>query len=197
MKRRHTKWRTRRQPPARLQFRLRYVLLVLLILLPTISVSSAQQSTTKAPPPPLTDAPLGGQGTGRVLVDGAKNPELIDRDHLVALILGSKAMPASPSEKEEQHLRLFARQVGLGREDTQTLRLEMIRLHADMAPIRARLQVRRTGVPLEDLSAFRQTRLQAYGRLLELLSADGRRKLDEYFDQQKRNARIVTGSQSR
>jgi len=68
---------------------------------------------------------------------------------------------------------------------------------ADMAPIRARLQVPRSGVPLEDLSAFRQARLQSYGRLLELLSADGRRKLDEYIDQQKRNTKIVTGSQSR
>src|SRR5688572_31108625 len=107
MKRRHTKWQTRRQPPARLKFRLRYALLVLLILLPTISVSSAPQPTTQAPPPPPTDGPLRVSGNGRVVVDGATNPELIDRDLLVAQILGTMAIPASPSEREERHFNLF------------------------------------------------------------------------------------------
>jgi len=174
---------------------MRHLVLAAAILLPTITASAGLQSSPPDPVAPPSDVPL--RGPGRTLVDGAKNPELIDRDLLVASILGSKAMPASPSEREERVLRSFAKQLGLGREDTQILRLEMIRLHADMAPIRARLQIRRSGVPLEDLSAFRQVRLQAYGRLLELLSAGGRRKLDEYIDQQKRNTRIVTGSESR
>ena len=54
---------------------------------------------------------------------------------------------------------------------------------------RDRLQGSRNGVPVADLSEYRNVRLQSYGRLLELLSADGRRKLNDFIEAQKRNTR--------
>src|SRR5687767_2430412 len=104
MKRRHTRSRTRHQHAPKRRFGMRHLVLAAVILLPTLTTSAAFQSSAPAPVAPPPEVPL--RGPGRVLVDGAKNPELIDRDLLVAQILGSKAMPASPSEREEQHLRL-------------------------------------------------------------------------------------------
>jgi hypothetical protein len=88
----------------------------------------------------------------------------------------------------------FARRIGLGGRDTQILRSEMIRLYREMTPVRERLQRGRTGVAA-DLAEFRDVRLQSYGRLLELLSADGRRKLNDFIEAQKRNTRQSAPSQ--
>src|SRR5687768_5357547 len=97
MKRRHTRSRTRHQHAPKRGFGMRHLVLAAAILLPTITASAGLQSSPPDPVAPPSDVPL--RGPGRTLVDGAKNPELIDRDLLVASILGSKAMPASPSER--------------------------------------------------------------------------------------------------
>lgn len=105
--------------------------------------------------------------------------------------------PTPPTVNEERRLGLFAGVVGLNRDDERILRLEMIRLYTVITPIRERLSVSRTGVPVADLATYREARLQSYGRLLETLSQDGRNRLNAYIERQKRNTKVVTGSQSR
>jgi hypothetical protein len=163
--------------------RMNHLVLAVVILLPT-AAPSAFQSPSPDPPAPQTDGPRRGGGPGRV-IDGAKNPELIDTELLIAQILGSNAMGPAPTERDELRLRSFARRIGLGNRDTEILRSEMIRLYGEMAPVRDRLQGSRN--PLADLAEFRDVRLQTYGRLLELWSADGRRKFDEFIEREKRN----------
>ena len=166
---------------------MRHLVLAVLIVLPT-TASSAFQSSAQDP-----DGSRRGGGPARV-IDGAKNPELIDTELLIALILGANAMPPEPTQREELRLSFFAKRIGLGSRDTQILRSEMIRLYAEMTPVRQRLQEGRTGVAA-DLAEFRDVRLQSYGRLLELLSADGRRKLNEFIEAEKRNTRQSAPSQ--
>jgi hypothetical protein len=175
------------------KFGMRHLVLAVLIVLPTITASSAFQSSAQDPSPPPADGSRRGGGPARV-IDGAKNPELIDTELLIAQILGSNALPPAPTADQERRLTFFARRIGLGSRDTQILRSEMIRLYAEMTPVRERLQERRTGVAA-DLAEFRDVRLQSYGRLLELLSADGRRKLNDFIEAQKRNTRQSAPSQ--
>ena len=173
---------------------MRHLVLAVLIVLPTITASSAFQSSAQAPSAPPADGSRRGGGPAPNVIDGAKNPELIDTELLIAQILGSNAMPPAPTADQERRLTFFARLIGLGSRDTQILRSEMIRLYAEMTPVRERLQEGRTGVAA-DLAEFRHVRLQSYGRLLELLSADGRRKLNDFIEAQKRNTRQSAPSQ--
>lgn len=167
--------------------RVRDFLLALVILLPATTASAAFQSPAPDPPaPPADGSRRGGAPAGRV-IDGAKNPELIDTELLIAMMLGANAIPPEPTEREEFRLSIFARRIGLGSRDTQILRSEMIRLYGEMTPVRERLQESRNVTA--DLAEFRDVRLQAYGRLLELLSADGRRKLNDFIEAEKRNTK--------
>ena len=172
---------------------MRHLLLAALIVLPTITASSAFQSSAQDPSAPPGDGSRRGGGPAR-MIDGAKNPELIDTELLIAQMLGANAIPPAPTAREEPRLSTFARRIGLGGRDTQILRSEMIRLYAEMTPVRERLQTGRTGVTA-DLAEFRDVRLQSYGRLLELLSADGRRKLNDFIEAEKRNTRQSAPSQ--
>ena len=107
------------------------------------------------------------------------------------------AIPAAANQKDELRLHLHAATIGLGRDDEQVLRAEMIRLHAAMAPLQARLNAKRNGVPVADLQAYREVRLQSYSRLREFLSADGRRKLNDYIERRKQNTFVIMGSEQR
>ena len=200
MARRDTRARSRSRRYSTRRFRLPHLLLVMLILPSTIGfVLASPQLTVPEPfnqfPPP--EGVLRGWGNSTVVVDGAKNPELINSDLLIAQLLGAQALPPSPSQKEERRVEFFAKRLGLGPDDSRIVRLEMFRLYAAIAPIQARLQVRRDSVPHDDLSAYRAARLESYGRLLKLLSADGQRKLNTYIDEQKRHTKIVSRSPSR
>jgi hypothetical protein len=117
---------------------------------------------------------------------------LVDHELLIAQILGSIAMPAKPSESEELHLKIIAAQIGLNGSDTRILRQEMIRLYEIVAPIRARVNTPRPFVEVRpDLEAYRAARLDSYGRLLELLSEGGNKRLQEYIEKQKRSVKVI------
>jgi hypothetical protein len=167
----------------------------MLFVLPAFTYSASPQSSTapaQAAVPTLPVTP------GRVLVDGKDNPELINHDLLVAQVIGRMAIPASASAKDEQRVHLFAVVIGLGKDDERILRTEMIRLHAAITPIQARLRTTTNRVPIADLQMYREARLQSYGRLVELLSSDGRRKLNEFIEKEKGNTKVfTTESQSR
>jgi hypothetical protein len=120
---------------------------------------------------------------------------LVNQDLLIAQVVGMMAIPASASKQDEQRLHLFAASIGFGKDDEKVLRTEMIHLHAVITPIQARLSARTTGgVPIEDLQAYREARLQSYGRLLEILSADGRSKLNDFIEKQKANTKVIMGT---
>jgi hypothetical protein len=136
-------------------------------------------------------------GRERVVVDGKTHPELVDHDLLIAQILGGMAIPASANQKDEQRLHLQAATIGLGRDDEQILRGEMIRLQAAMTPIQARMKEITGRMSISDLQALREVRLESYGRLLEVLSPDGRRKLNDHIEKRKQNTFVVIGSEQR
>jgi hypothetical protein len=171
----------------------RRLLLVMLMGLAPIALSSASRQTPQDAPPGRT---VGSPVTGRqrVIVDGRTNPELIDHELLIAQIVGRMAIPASASPQDEQRLHLFAASIGFGKDDEKQLRTEMIRLHAAITPIQARLSGSTAGVPIDDLQAYREARLQSYGRLLEILSADGKSKLNDFIEKQKANTKVIMGT---
>ena len=170
------------------------ILLATVIVLPTMTVSSAsaQLPPQTAPPGTVVESANGRQ---RIVVDGKTNPELVNHELLIAQILGLMAIPESPSAKDEQRLHVMAAAIGLGREDERILRTEMIRLYGVIAPIQDRLRNPPGGVPLgtptADLQEFREARLQSYERLLELLSKDGRDKLNNFIEKQKANTKVI------
>jgi hypothetical protein len=191
-RRRSTRRHPHPQPPRR-RFRLRQAVLLMLLVLPALTYSASPQSSTSRA---QTNVPTLPVKPGRVLVDGKDNPELINHDLLVAQVVGRMAIPASASPKDEQRVHLFAVVIGLGKDDERILRTEMIRLHAAITPIQARLRATTDRVPIADLQTYREARLQSYGRLLELLSSDGRRKLNEFIEKEKRNTKVfITESQ--
>ena len=197
MARRRPTRHKRHQQPAPRRFTIRQLLLVTLIVLPTITLSSAppQQSPTRRQPSPPNGLPVRGRIGPRVLIDGALNPERIDRQILTAQIMRTMAIPPSPSKADERRLHIRAKAIGLGRRDEQILRAEMIRLHTALAPIQVRMLAGSSSAA--DITAHRQTRLDSYGRLLETLSADGRSKLNEYIDRAKRDVKIFAGEDQR
>jgi hypothetical protein len=196
MARRRSIGRTRHYQPARRRFRMRQLLLVMLIVLPTITLSSAspQQSPSRSQPAPPDGLPLRGTRNTRVLIDGAVNPERVDRNLLTAQIMRTMAIPPSPSAAEERRLHRRALAIGFSRRDEQVLRSEMIRLHNALVPIRAQLDAIRSRVPVAELAAYRQARLDSYSRLLRALSPDGANKLDRYIERARRNVKVFTGS---
>src|SRR5687768_9581862 len=140
----------------------------MLIVLPTLTLSSASPQAPKQDAPSgILDSRVIRGGRTRLLIDGKNNPELVNRDLLVAQILGSMALPESATKKDERRLHFMAAAIGLGRRDEQLLRREMIRLNTAIAPIKARLKAntRSDGapqeVPIADLNAYRGARLQS------------------------------------
>jgi hypothetical protein len=176
---------------------MRRVFLATLFIVRAVTPSSALPQSAVQNPTSVVNAQPSGAGKLRVVVDGATNPELIDRDLLVAQILGANAIRTSPSSDEELRVKLFARAMKFSPEDARVLRAEMIHLHTVIAPLRARLSTATSGIPVTDLAAYREARLDSYRRLLEILSPDGRTKLNSFIEQQKRHTKVVTGSRTR
>jgi hypothetical protein len=167
------------------------ILLVTLTVLSAMSVSSASAQGRAQNAPPGVPVETAGTGRQRVVVDGKTNPELVNHELLIAQIIGSMSIPASPSAADELRLHLHATSIGFGREDEKVLRTEMIRLHALLAPIQARVRASFQGAPIADLQASREARLKSYERLLELLSKDGRDKLNDFIEKQKANTKVI------
>lgn len=74
-------------------------LLLVGCLLLTLTNSSAAPLSGDQGLPRLVDGQTTQRGTGRVLIDGKNNPELINRDALVAQILGAHAMSDTPDSE--------------------------------------------------------------------------------------------------
>src|SRR6186997_2536921 len=89
------------------------VLLVTLLVLPGLGVPASSQDGPES-------RPVEGRTNGRperVLIDAKTNPEAVDKELLIAMVIGSMAIPASPSEQGERRLHLRAAVMGFGRED--------------------------------------------------------------------------------
>ena len=126
----------------------------------------------------------------QTVINGAQNPELIELETVAVLVLGGFA---ASGEMLERRIELLAEMIGLGGNDRKLLRQELIRLSETGAPIRERLN---TPNPAPGtLEEFREVRLNTYGRLLELLSEGGNKRLRKFLEEQKRNVR-VSGSRS-
>ena len=149
-----------------------------------VAMASPQGSASTVPNPTPGKRPV------QTVINGAQNPELIELETVAVLVLGGFA---ASGEMLERRIELLAEMIGLGGNDRKLLRQELIRLSETGAPIRERLN---TPNPAPGtLEEFREVRLNTYGRLLELLSEGGNKRLRKFLEEQKRNVR-VSGSRS-
>ena len=169
----------------------RFLLLVVLLALPAITAEALPQESPSTTP---AEGRPSGRPT-RVIIDGKTNPEAVNKELLIAQIVGSMAIPASPTPQDEQRLHLRAASIGFSRQDERVLRAEMISLHAAITPIQQQIQAYRPGglpgVPVAELQAYREARLESYARLLEFLSKDGRARLNAYIEKQVANTKVI------
>jgi len=173
-------------------------LLVTLLVLPAVTFWASPSSAQDGPQSPPAEGRANGRPE-RVVIDGKTNPEAVNKDLLIAMVVGGMAIPASATPRDEQRLHLMAASIGFSKQDEQRLRTEMIRLHAVITPIQEQIQAHRPGglpgVPIAELQAYLEARLQSYGRLLEILSKDGRDKLNAFIEKQVANTKVITTRQ--
>jgi hypothetical protein len=130
---------------------------------------------------------------GRVVIDGAKTPELISDRTIVYGVLSRWPIPPSASPAEARLLRSRAGRMKLGSADTEILLTEAARAYPGIAAARARLQAAARGDGKEAVLAMKQLQdasWEMYGRLLEFLSPDGSQNLRAHVEYLKSQTRV-------
>jgi hypothetical protein len=149
---------------------------------------SAQTKPGAPASPPTAVAGAGCAGSSQ-LIDGSRNPELIDTELLAMQLLAMLALPRQPSVMQERAFETLSGRIGLSGSDTNVLRQEMNLLYEALTPIRARLNAGPGSDTRSALEAFRAVRLESYGRLLELLSDKGAKRFQDWIEREKRNTK--------
>ena len=134
---------------------------------------------------------------GRVVIDGARNPELIKDESVIPQLLQMWAIPANADAAEERRFEAMTSRMQLGPNDLRVLRTEL----AEAFPVLngARTQIRATTDASQARSLMTQAQaaaLETYGRLLEFMSADGRAKLRGHIEYIKTRTKVVTSAPS-
>ena len=179
----------------------RLVVSVLVSIASTLPVTLEAQRTVTPPPQVPSDF-----RPGRVLVDGSKNPERIPDRIAIGMFISAITIPA-PADKLA--LRRFESQIGplkLSPSDKGILRTELARLHGRLVTHRETMTAARDGLYRSrtpaNAAAFTAAveardalAVDSYGRLLEVLSSDGARKLQAHIGAVKRQIKEVGPAQ--
>jgi|SRR5688572_26156698 hypothetical protein len=129
----------------------------------------------------------------RLLVDGAKNPELIPDEKIIAMFIGRTwLLPSEDDRAAERRLRNVTSRMKLSDADYQILRKELKRAYPELS---ARQSDRSTARDVRSFAAAQEattaSAMSVYERLLEFMSSDGRQKLREHISDAKKHARIT------
>ena len=138
----------------------------------------------------------------RVIVDGARNPELIPDSAAIGVFMSSIAIPPGADRKAYGSMHAKIASMRLSREDTRTVVVEAMALHSSLsverrAVVSAYQEARRQRTAATVLSATNAEKartavvLASYARLLRRLSPAGADKLRAQIATMKRQMKTV------
>ena len=162
------------------------------------SSSSALAQPPKTPPPGFPT----GVRAGRVVVDGAKNPERIPDRVAIGMFMSVIAIPAQPDQRTIKSWYAKVAPLKLSPRDTGVLRTELSKLHAKLQAHREtmiaasdNLQRSRTPVAAATFTAVAEARdtlaVDSYERVLTQLSPGAAGKLRAHINVVKKQIRGI------
>jgi hypothetical protein len=136
------------------------------------------------------------------VIDGAKTPELIPDDVALRTLLGTIALPAAPSLKEQARVNSKLQLLGLDAQDQQVLTQELRLYYTASAERKQRMASIRQSVGInygpttwtalvQEDQALSRLAVDTYSMLLTALSPAGALRLQEHVAQIKTKIKIT------